>query len=316
MRIKVSKLFITAGFIILVFVGIIAARQIGGPSKENNIKLIHPRVGDISSFISTTGAVLPKNRLEVKPPVNGRIEKILVKEGDMVKTGGILAWMSSTERAALMDAARGQGEEAVKYWQDIYKGIPIIAPIDGEVIVETVQPGQTVTTSDAIVVLSDRLIIRAEIDETDIAGIKKGQDAKVTIDAYPDEKIDAKVDHIYYESKTVNNVTIYEADLAPEEIPPFLRSGMNATIEFISKTKKNALLLPVEALHREKNSTYVLIEQDNKEIKRPVTAGITDDKDVEILEGLTADSEVIVKGKKYALPKAPGASPLLPSRRR
>jgi len=186
------------------------------------VKEISPVIGSIETFISSTGTILPKNRLEIKPPVNGRIEKILVKEGDEVKTGDILALMSSTERAALIDAARAKGEDALKYWEETYKPIPLLAPIDGEVIVETTQPGQTVTTSDPIVVLSDRLIVRAQVDETDIGKISLNKKAIITIDAYPDTKINSTVEHIYYESKTVNNVTIYEVDLIPEEIPKLL----------------------------------------------------------------------------------------------
>ena len=70
-----------------------------GSSKEVT-KEINPTIGSIETFISTTGTVLPQNRLEVKPPVNGRIESILVQEGEKVKTGQILASMSSTDNCA------------------------------------------------------------------------------------------------------------------------------------------------------------------------------------------------------------------------
>ncbi|MBP7216954.1 MAG: HlyD family efflux transporter periplasmic adaptor subunit, partial [Candidatus Omnitrophica bacterium] len=174
---------------------------------DETVNEITPTRGTISKVISCTGTVLPKNRLEVKPPVNGRIEKLLVKEGDTVTAGEILAWMSSTERAALLDAARGKGDEALEYWQETYKPIPLSAPIDAEVIVATTQPGQTVTSTDAVVVLSDRLIVRAQVDETDIGKIALAMDALISLDAYPDVKIKAHVVHIYYESKTINNVT-------------------------------------------------------------------------------------------------------------
>ena len=107
------------------------------PSGNEAIQEISPTMGSIRVIVSTTGTVLPKNRLEVKPPVNGRIESILVAEGEGVKKGQTLAWMSSTERAALLDAAEAQGEEALKYWQDVYKPIALLSPIDGEVIVAT-----------------------------------------------------------------------------------------------------------------------------------------------------------------------------------
>ena len=282
---------------------------------DNVVKEITPTIGAIETVISTTGTILPKNRLEIKPPVNGRVESVLVKEGQKVKTGEILAWMSSTERAALLDAAMNQGKEKLKYWQEAYKPIALLSAIDGEVIVATTLAGQTVTTADAVVVLSDELIARAQVDETDIGKIKLGQNAAIILDAYADTKINASVEHIYYESKTVNNVTIYEVDLIPEKVPPFFRSGMNATINFIKSGKKNTLLLPVEAVHKDAGIDFVLVKKvgQTQPIKQSVKLGITDEKNIEILSGVNAKDIVILTSKKFVLPKSDiGSSPFTP----
>lgn len=302
---------------VLGIAAVVAATRLK-PNTETVVKEVSPHLGTVQTLISTTGSVLPKNRLEIKPPVNGRVESILVKEGDKVKKGQTLGWLSSTERAALLDAAQGQGEEKLKYWQEVYKPIALIAPIDGEVIVATVQPGQTVTTTEAVLVLSDRLIVRAQVDETDIGKIKDGQGAEIELDAYPDAKIKAQVDHIYYESETVNNVTIYKVDLVPQEAPVFFRSGMNATINFVVESKENALLIAQEAVNNEDGEDYVLMRSDDGKTlaKRPVTLGMTQDKNVEIVSGLSLDETVIVKSKKFSLPKtSSGTNPFMPSRK-
>jgi macrolide-specific efflux system membrane fusion protein len=186
--------------------------------------------------------------------------------------------------------------------------------------VATIQPGQTVTTSDAVVVLSDRLIVRAQVDETDIGKIKLNQGAFITLDAYLDTKIGAVVDHIYYESETVNNVTIYKVDLIPENTPEFFRSGMNATIDFKAQSRENALLLPVEAVRKEKDDSYVLLKQEgsNNPVKRVIKTGITDDQNYEILSGITSADTVLVTTKKYVFPGATssGTNPFLPNMRR
>jgi membrane fusion protein, macrolide-specific efflux system len=315
---KKIKLFFIVPILLIIAVFIVIKIRPKTSSREL-VEEISPTLGSIQTIISTTGTVLPKNRLEVKPPVNGRIESILVQEGEKVKTGQTLAWMSSTERAALLDAARGQGEATLKYWEEVYKAIQLISPIDGEVIVATTQPGQTVTTNDAAIVLSDHLIVRAQVDETDIGKIKTGQKAFISLDAYPNTKIKASVEHIYYESKTVNNVTIYAVDLVPEEVPAFFRSGMNATVDFIEQGKGNALLIPVEAVHKEKEENYVLVKQNNgkEPLKAPVTLGISDDKNVEVISGITENDRIILKTKKYSLPKTTsGTNPFMPSRRR
>lgn len=282
---------------------------------DNIVKEIRPVYGSIQTVISTTGTVLPKNRLEIKPPVGGRIESILVKEGQKIKAGEILAWMSSTERAALLDAARGQGEDQLKYWQEAYKPIALLAPIDAEVIVATTQPGQTVTTADAVIVLSDELIARAQVDETDIGKIQLGQEASIILDAYPDTRIKAKVGHIYYESKTVNNVTIYEVDLVPEVIPDFFRSGMNATLDFVETSKGRALLIPVKAVYRDKKQNFVLVKKDGQSqpVIQEVQLGIADDNNVEIVSGISESDTLILKNKKFVLPKSEiGSSPFTP----
>jgi len=308
-------------FLVIIIVAGIAVffvmRSKQSAKNEEVGKEISPTTGSIQSFISTTGTILPQNRLEIKPPINGRVEKILVKEGDMVKTGQTLAWMSSTERAAVLDAAKDKGPEELKYWEDAYKPIPLLAPIDGEVIVATVQPGQTLTTADAVLVLSDRLIVRAQVDETDIGKVRLGQSAAVSLDAFPETKVDTTVGHIYYESQTVNNVTIYNVDLIPDKVPDFFRSGMNANIDFLEKKKDDALLLPNEAVHKDKEGNYVLLSQGpgKEPVRQGVTTGITDDLNTEIISGVTAGEKIVVKAQKYALPSAEtGTNPFLPSR--
>jgi macrolide-specific efflux system membrane fusion protein len=313
---KIKKM----GIIIVILILIIAAGvflKAKSSSVVDKEEIIRPIRGGIQTLITTTATVYPKNRLEIKPPVNGRVEEVLVSEGDMVKSGKILAWMSSTDRAALLDSARGQGEKAFKYWQDVYKPIPLLAPINGQVIVATTQPGQTVTTTDDVVVLSDHLIVRAQVDETDIGRIKLNQDAVVSLDAYPDTKIKARVEHIYYESTTVNNVTIYNVDLLAREVPSFFRSGMNANVDFIIEKKDNILLLPGSAITKRDGKSFVLLKSANqlKSVMQEIQTGISDDKNVEILSGLSEGDSVVIKVKEFSLNKLKvGGSPFMPSR--
>lgn len=314
MRNKIIKI----GLILIVGCGI-AAGFVYIRKKEKSteeVREIRPWRGDIQSRISTTATVLPRNRLEIKPPVSGRVEKILVQEGDIIKAGETLAWMSSTERAALLDAAKGKGDESSQYWEDIYKPIPLISPIDGEVIVAKTQPGQSVTVSDAVLVVSDHLIVRAQVDETDIGKVRQGQDATVTLDAYPDTQIKAKVEHIYYESKTVNNVTTYEVDVIPDTVPDFFRSGMNATVNFIIAHRENALLLPHDFVIHDKEGVWVLKKNGNGQaVRSKVETGISGEKNIEILSGLSDGDTVIAKSSKYELPTdKTGTNPFMPSR--
>jgi membrane fusion protein, macrolide-specific efflux system len=277
---------------------------------------IKPFRGQIKVAITSTGTVQPQNRLEIKPPISGRIDKILVEEGQKVKAGTVLALMSSTDRAALLDAAQLEGPEALKKWQEVYKATPLLAPIDGDVIVKKVYPGQTVTQADAVIVLSDRLIVQADVDETDIGKIKIGQEAVITLDAYQGITVNAKVDHIYYESTTVSNVTIYKVDIVPETVPDVFRSGMSANIDIIELRKDNVLLIPLSAVRRSGEQRLVLLKQrDGRPVEREIITGITLDNNIEVVSGLKEEDEILTIGKVYALPsqKAASNSPLAPS---
>jgi len=262
---------------------------------------VTPKLADISSQVSSLGIVQPQNRIEVKPTISGRIEKIMVVEGQTVYAGQILAYMSSTERASLLDAAKAKGSKTVSYWEDIYKPIPLIAPISGVVIVRSFEPGQMVSLADAVIVISDKLIIKAQVDETDIGKVKEGQKAKVILDAYADQTIVGRITHISYESKTYNNVTVYEVSVILQKIPTFVRSGMSANVNIITKTKKNILTLPLNAVDEIRGKKFVLLKKDKEQGKSFVKTGIQDEEKIEIIKGISDKDVVLIKEKKYEL---------------
>ncbi len=303
----------------IVVIAVVVMKPWRKPDKEV-VRQIQPSYGTIQTFITSTAIVQPQNRLEIKPPINGRIDEILVKEGQMVEAGQTLAWMSSTERAALLDAARARGPEAMKYWEDVYKPTPLISPIKGEVIVSTDEPGQTVTAADVVVVLSDRLIVQAQVDETDIGRVKIGQTATISLDAYPQIKVKGNVDHIYYESKIVNNVTIYQVDIMPDTVPAVFRSGMTATVEIVDNIKEDVLMIPLSAVKKSIDGDYVLLAGESGEgpVERKIEVGIFDDKDVEVVSGLGVDDSILEVTQRYTLSKneKTATNPFMPARRR
>ena len=292
----------------------------GTRSSEKPLDEIHPSRGTIRLVISTTGAVEPQNRVKIQSSVGGRIEEILVAEGRLVKKGAVLAMLSSTERAALLDAAKLQGKSEESYWNNVYKKTAVIAPMDGQVIVRSVDPGQTVTTSDSLFVLSDRLIVKAFVDETDIGRVKIGQKALIGLDAYPDIRVNGVVEHIYYESHLQNNVNIYNVDVIPDHIPDVFRSGMSANIKIIVQEKNSALLLPISAVQSRNGKSVVL--QKNSATQQPlryspVQIGLQDESNIEIVTGLTDSSLVLLPDTSFVLPKnSTGSNPFTPQRSR
>lgn len=264
--------------------------------------------------VESTGEIRPDNRLEVKSPIAGRIETLLVDEGDQVEKGQVVAWISSTERATLLDTARAKGEDELKYWEEVYKAAPLVAPLRGTVIVRTLEPGQTISSSSAVIVIADRLIIVGQVDETDIGALFAGQLVNVKLDAYPDSAFKGSVKRIAYDSKMVSNVTMYEVDVTAENLPDFARSGMTATLTFLVEEREHVPAIPTSALEYRKGKAFVrLPARDGKSPEsRPIKTGLSENSFTEVISGLEAGEEVLIpqvvrkkEGKKNPFAMAP-----------
>lgn len=276
-------------------------------------------IGRIEQSIDATGSVSPENRVEIKPPVGGRIEQLLVDEGDKVKRGQVVAWMSSTDRTAILDAARAQGPEQVKKWEDAYKPTAVFASLPGDVILRNVVIGEAVDAGTVLFAVADTLIVNAQVDESDIGKIKKGQAVRIRLDSYPDQPVDGKVFDILFEGKNVSSVITYGVKIRPNKVPPFFRSQMTANVSFLIRRKEDALLVPVTAVKDGPDGKrYVTLPpgKDGKSPTREVGTGIETDEQIEIISGLVSGEKVLISASSYTVQKAPEASPLssLPGR--
>ncbi|MEK6542918.1 MAG: HlyD family efflux transporter periplasmic adaptor subunit [Elusimicrobiota bacterium] len=305
--------------VIVAGVGVILTLRSNAKKGKAELREETATMGAIKVTVLATGIAQPQNRVEIKPPIAGRADEILVKEGDKVVKGQILARMSSLERAALLDAARAKGPEELEHWESLYKPTPLVAPLNGIIIARSIEPGQTVTSQEAVLVMSDRLIVKAQVDETDIGSIHVGQEATLSLDAYASHILPAKVGHVAYEAKTVSNVTIYEVDVVPGSVPDFMRSGMTANVEFLVARKNDILTLPAEAVLYKDGRTLVMRPKTNGNGRNKgfdlteIAIGITDGKTIEVLSGLAAADTVLVKRLESGQRRQQASSPFMPS---
>jgi macrolide-specific efflux system membrane fusion protein len=201
--------------------------------------------------------------------------------------------MSSSERAALLDVARTKGEKELERWEDFYKPAALVAPLDGTIIDKSVVPGQVVTANDTVFTMSDHLVVAANLDETDLAKTKVGQKVEMLLDAYPTQPITGKVERIAYTSTTVSNVTTFEVDILPDQVPDFMRNGMTVDLTFVMDSRENVLLVPLLAVGRQGAQDTVLIPGTPQ--TRAVTMGINDGKQAEVVSGLNDGDQVLVE---------------------
>ncbi|OGR43721.1 MAG: hypothetical protein A2X35_08660 [Elusimicrobia bacterium GWA2_61_42] len=272
---------------------------------------------DLSEVVDTTGVVEPLNRVEIQPSSSGRIEEILVEEGDKIKAGEVLALMSSSDRVAILDAARAAGDDQYRQWQETYKPIKVISPIDGTLILKNVVQGQTVGASTVLFAISDKLIVSASLDEADIGKVRKGQRATLVLDAYPDKSVRGEVFKILDEGTTKSNVVTYTVKLRPERVPEFFRSQMTANIKIRISERRGVLLIPAAAVVTDPQGRTAVIKKLEKgqPVYSVVETGQNEAEQVEITSGLEAGETVFYAAGGYsAQVDSSGSNPLMPKR--
>jgi HlyD family secretion protein len=172
----------------------------------------------------------------------------------------------------------------------------LVSPMAGTVTSLNATNGQTVGTTPIVTIATlHQLQLRVYIEETDLALLKVGQRVQVTFDAYPDQTMSGEISSIEPALQTVDGDSVVVAWAALENQAEInLLSGMGAEVEVIAGEALGALLVPVQALRELAPGSYaVFIVQADGQLKlTPVTVGLKDFANAEILSGLKAGDVV------------------------
>lgn len=130
----------------------------------------------------------------------------------------------------------------------------IYAPIDGVIVERNVDVGQTVAASlqapTLFLIANDlsRMQILASVDESDIGSIHDGQPVRFTVQSYPDQSFTGTVQQVRLQSKTQDNVVSYTVVVEVENPKGALLPGMTATVQFLTGSAADVLMVPNAAL--------------------------------------------------------------------
>ena len=158
----------------------------------------------------------------------------------------------ANETMILAEIAKAEANTKVDE-TDLKKAI-IISPINGVVLVRSVEPGQTVASSLQAPVLFTlaedlaKMELHIYVDEADVGQVKEGQQATFTVDAYPNRTFPAHITQVRYCAKSAEGVVTYLTVLNVDNSDLSLRPGMTATADIVVQQVNNALLVPNAAL--------------------------------------------------------------------
>jgi len=339
----------------------------------------------LSPTVLASGTLTYESQVTLAPEVTGRVQEILVKEGDEVKRDQLLMRLDPKLPRAAIEQSKAQVRQSrlriersqVDYDAQVTKvkrfeslkatgmvdanslealtsardlaevdlrtsreqlsqsqaqlaqaeeqlaKTEIRSPLDGKVTAIYVKVGQTAVPSfsgiagSVLLEVADTTSIDAEInvDETDIANVKVGADARVVPAAFPDKTLTGKVDQVAIAPRQqAGQNKSYPVRIRLENTSGVVfHPGMSCRAEVLTAEKDAAkvLAVPVQALRYEDNSdksskaeksvASVFVHADGRAKKRPVTTGTADDSFIAIKSGLKEGEQIVVGPAKTLL---------------
>jgi len=170
------------------------------------------------------------------------------------------------------------------------------APFDGIVSVVSFSVGDSAGTGTAVTVVDiSTLQVKVSIAEVDIAKIKLGQSAQITLDALPGKTYSAKITAIGPVATITQGVVNYPVTAVITNTDGQVKPGMTANLAITVEQRDNVLLIPTRAVRTQGTQRTVTVLYKGLSIPVPITIGLTNDQSAEVTSGLQEGDQVVIQ---------------------
>jgi RND family efflux transporter MFP subunit len=221
--------------------------------------------------------------------------------------------------AAQARAKLEAGKVGLATARDRLRYTSIEAPIAGTVTQRGINPGEVVVPGvtstfegKPLMVIADlsTLLVKIDLNQIDVAKVRLGQKADVTVDALPGKKYTASVTKVApaavaptHGQQGAPDVFPVEATLGAQPGLEEIKPGMTADVRILVETHKDVLTLPIEAVVTTNEKSQVTLIEGGEGTGRPAKAagkrdvkvGARNDRELEITAGLKPGERVLIK---------------------
>ncbi len=172
----------------------------------------------------------------------------------------------------------------------------IKAPISGYINNDFITKGQLLGGGSPVceIVNNNKLKLNIKISEREVYKIKTGQTVDVHLTVLPDKKFSGRITSIAEKADAAMKFNV-EITLT-NDVNAHLKSGLYAEAELPVKNDEK-LIIKKASIVGSMESPVVYVAQNGKAVKRDLIIGQSNDKQVEVLAGLSAGEQVIVSGQ-------------------
>jgi macrolide-specific efflux system membrane fusion protein len=262
--------------------------RLDAPSLESSVEMAELQVEIAEEQVKAARAQYEIAQINLKGAANTTLKKVYQEQLNIAEANWETAELNLEITKLSLDSAELNLDKAV-----------IVAPFDGMVAAISITEGKeisatTLATPAISLVDTSEIQMRGFIDEIDIATVKVGQAANITLDALPDEAVNGEVAFISPVGTALVGVVSYDTTIMLENPTAELRDGMTATAEVIIEHRDDVLFIPNRALRGTWENPKVLVFVDGQEEEREITLGLTNGVNTEILSGLEEGEKVVL----------------------
>jgi membrane fusion protein (multidrug efflux system) len=302
-----------------------------------NVSVLHiVPIRNFKDAFTIPGSIEPNSVVRVSAEVPGRIEQITGREGRAVKAGDKLAELNTDLLKASLDQARASMDfdarelERVKDLQN--RGVAtsmehdqarakadaskamfdaaraqldravIHAPTSGVLNKVPVEKGEYVTPGTVVaeIVEIDPVLVVVEVPERDMRFIHVGQTETILADALGGKEFTGRIHYISAVADPASRTT--RVEMVVPNSDGELKSGQIVTVHMERQTIPDAIMIPLSAAISLEIGYRVFVVENGLAQPRDVKIGVLKGSDVQVVSGLSAGDDVIVRGHYYVGP--------------
>lgn len=303
------------------------------------VSVVATEAGPAAPAIRTSAMLAHKDEVRLAFKIGGVIARIAVDEGSQVKKGDVLAELELAEVGSQVEQSR---QMLVKAERDLKRGerlhaeqvialeqlqdlrtqrdmaaqalkatsfnreyAVITAPSDGVVLRKLAEARETVAPGAPVLVIGNAdsgFVLKASLADRDVVQLALGDQAEVRFDAFPGEKLSAKVTRL--PAAADPRTGMFDVELSVQSEFPRAKSGLVGRIALTpSSAGANQLsYVPITAIlegDRARATVFVFTRASETVHRRPVEVAFIDGDRVALTAGLEVGTEVVTDGAAY-----------------
>jgi len=293
------------------------------------VNVEQPREAELKRRVEAVGSARARQSVVITSEVDGRVSRILMKEGSSVKAGELLVALddrsaradlsradanladarAAWQRANRLQDTRAVSEAEVDRLQAALKSAEadresaasrlayheIRAPFAGKVGLRNIDPGSYLRAGDLITTLDDvgQLEVQFTVPERNLAALAVGQTVAVRSDSWPDRLFEGRVTQLDSRVDPVNRAITVKALLDNRE--QLLRPGQFLQVT-LNVGEHRAVMIPEQAVLTQGATSFAFVVIDDKAERRELELGTRKSGWVEVRNGIEMSEAVVING--------------------